>query len=278
MKNEGDALLNAQEIGAWMREQGEADFYDARTPLTTLLDREGRDVEQDRSEAQLVVMAYLFAAGPHPANVLAHLYRLAEELDPDLLRLLPSAERRQLVSPLQGAHLGRVTLMLRGTKVAKRPAWRHDVVILETLRAAHQRVRAAKGGGAPVFLRALLRPRPGEALADHEARLVAMEGVLRFFFFDGPAPEDTIVRVYAIAKAQYPQHILNMTVRQLGALFGVTGAAWSWRIKQKYNRFLASRGAAGVKARFQKSDAACAKYAAAQQGNRNRAGGLRRTG
>jgi len=79
-----------------------------------------------------------------------------------------------------------------------------------------------------------------------------------------------------MAKANYSSLIFDMTVRQLGAMFGVKGATWCERIKQKYNRFLADRGAAGVKARFQKSDTACAHYAEAQRGNQNRLGGAAR--
>lgn len=267
-----DPLYGAAEIGAWMRD-GEAEFYDARTPRDALLAAESEaDLEADRSPAMDGAMAYLFSAGPHPARVMQRLYLLVRELEPELLRTLPTGEVERLVSPLRIAHEWRVAALLRGTRVSRRPVFRHEEVINVTLRAANVRLRSHRRL-KPVELADLLGERHHEGLAEQEERLAAIVACLRFFFFEGPAPEATTVRVFVIAKAQFPTLILDMGVRQLGALFGVTGAAWSERIKQKFNRFLDARNVQGVKARFQKSDSACEAYAVAQRGNRNRRGG-----
>lgn len=269
------AHATAVTIGAAMRD-GAPEFYTTATPATQLMEAEGGEAESDRSLAVRLVMAYLFGATPHPAMVMQRLYLLTREVDESLLATLPFPELARLISPLREGHEYRVAACLRGTRAARRRAAVHERIISHTLAAAYHR---HGGGQGPVRVEIedLLRHRENELLADYEARLEAMAAGLRFFYYEGPQAERTILRVYALAKASYPALILHMTVRQLGSLFGVTGAAWSERVKQKFNRFLESRGATGVKAAFQKSDAACEAYARAQLGNHNRRSGLRRT-
>lgn len=268
------AHMQAVEIGAAARAGG-AEFYTTRTPATMLMEAESGEPENGRGLAVRLVMAYLFGESPHPAMVMQRLYLLVREVNQELLATMPFPELARLISPLREGHEYRVAACLRGTRAARRRVATHERIIAHTLAAAHHRhVQAAVKA---LEIEDLLQHRDGELLADYEERMAAMEAGLRFFFFDGPQAERTILRVFALAKANYPTLILNLTVRQLGALFGVTGAAWSERVKQKFNRFLESRGALGVKAAFQKSDAACEAYARAQLGNHNRRAGVRRT-
>lgn len=270
-------------IHAAMR-QGAAEFYDTNTPRDALMAAEEGAEEVDRSDTMTAVMAYLFADTPHPAVVVLRLYLLVRAAQPGLLRTLPVHYVQQLLSMQNGSHEWRVSAIIRGTRIERRPAVRHDVVINQTLAAAHHRWRArprreivgASETLAAISLQSLLRCRSDEPLADYAARMDGMKNVLTFFFYDSPQPEHTIARVYAMAKAYYSQFIHDMTVRQLGTIFGVEGATWSERIKQKVTRFLEDRGAAGAMARFQKSPEACQSYARAQRGNNNRRGGVPR--
>ncbi|HVT74555.1 MAG TPA: hypothetical protein VHD61_15585 [Lacunisphaera sp.] len=256
--------------------QGSAEFYDDATPLDALIAAEESDDEQDGDGGAIpAVMTYLFSESPHPANVVLRTYQLAEEIAPYLLRTLPTVELQQLTA--ESAHEWRIKAILRGTAIARRPAWRHDVVINDTLAAAFHKWRAHPHRAAgqpshPIKLAALLRVRRGETAAAYRTRIRAMEALLQFFFFDGSEPENTSVRVFCLAKFSYSNLLHDLTVRQLGTIFGVKGATWSERIKQKVNRFLADRGAVGVMARFQKSAEACEAYARSQLGNRNRRG------
>ena len=254
---------------------GVAEFVDPSSPLTVLLAHELRAAPADRGSALAGVMVYLLTDPPHPAAVMQRLYLLARALEPGLVRTLPLGAMQWLVMPSPLAHLRRVSALLAGTRATSRPAVRQDAIIEHTLAVAHQRLRAHQHFRA-VSLQQLRAARKGESQEDFQARKTCEIAVLRFFFYDGPSPEQTVLRVFVMAKANYSSLIFDMTVRQLGAMFGVKGATWCERIKQKYNRFLADRGAAGVKARFQKSDTACAHYAEAQRGNQNRLGGAAR--
>jgi hypothetical protein len=273
----------AVSVHATMR-RGEPEMFTSDTPLTALLDREDGGETSDRSSPIADVMGYLFAGTPHPAHVLHRLYLLTAELEPAMLRTLPRLELQILLAPAMnravgvpsGSHFARVKMILNGTRLERRPADVQDRMIQHTLTVAYHRQRA-KSRTPAMSLDRFLRVRTGERMADYRARMTAMGAVLRFFFFDGPAPKQTIIRVFALAKSYHSELIHDMSVRQLGALFGVEGATWSERIKNKLNKFLEDRGAAGVMARFQKSPEACEAYARAQQGNRNRRGGEARS-
>lgn len=259
-------------------QRGEITAYHTQTPATLLEEEEsGGAVNPDTARSLLLrtVMAYLFAHGPHPALVINRLYVLTREVAPQLLRALPAAELCWLLADLDEAHDWRLRACLRGTRVSRRAARRHEVVVQATLSDAHHR-HVREDLAVTVEMDDVLNLAEHEMVTDYVSRMRLLAAGLEFFFYEGPQPERTVVRVYALAKAQFPALILHMNVRQLGALFGVTGAAWSERIKRKFNHFLDSRGAFGVRAPFQKSASACASFARAQRGNHNRRNGRRR--
>jgi hypothetical protein len=117
-----------------------------------------------------------------------------------------------------------------------------------------------------------------------------VEGVIRQrvrrgfveYLFDGNATdvESSLVRVYAIAKAIYPELLRedgrDMSLERLGDVFDepnrpAARARWSGRVRRVYNRPVEEAGGV-AHAHFQKSATTCAKYAAAQRGNHNRSG------
>jgi hypothetical protein len=77
-------------------------------------------------------------------------------------------------------------------------------------------------------------------------------------------------RVYALTYALRPKAILNMSMHDLGNLFGETPAAQSWRIEKIFSGYLKKNGARGFKAAGQKSEESRAVYSQAQKGNTNR--------
>lgn len=245
--------------------------YDARTPRDILEEQEG-EPEPDRGAIFRQAMGSLFLDGPHPSMVMRHAFRMAQEVDASLLRGLPTAELRATCSGEEWAHLSRIDGLLAGTRVQHRSPAMHEKEIQKTLTAAHTRLRAQTfDRGAS--LAELLSHQDDETAAEYQARMEGMAAFLRFFFMKGPSPAIVIRRVYCVAKGVTPHHVLNMTLKQLGDLFGEVRATWSWRVKQVVNGFLKHCGGRAVKLPFQKSDEACAKYAQAQVGNRNRRGG-----
>jgi hypothetical protein len=108
-------------------------------------------------------------------------------------------------------------------------------------------------------------------------RCEAYVWLLDFFFADGPNPLEVIRRVLSTVKAIKPELIGDMSCEDLAILCDDTGRATvSARVKRVYSRFLVEHGATVTKARFQKSDAAVARYRQAQMGNKNRKGTGRR--
>jgi hypothetical protein len=245
--------------------------YDTRTPLDVLCDQED-EVEPDRRDVFCQAMGALFIDGPHPANVMRHAYRMAQAVDARLLRGMPAALVRAMIGTDDWARMERIAELLVGTRVSGRMPAMHDREIQLTMRAAHARLRAGPEGSGS-SLEEMLALQPEEKVTEYRSRMQGIAGFLRFFFLTGPAPAKVVRRIYCVAKGVTPHHVLNMTLEQLGAIFGEVRATWSWRVKRVMNRFLKLCGARAIKLSFQKSDEACAKYAAAQLGNRNRRGG-----
>ena len=204
-------------------------------------------------------------------------FLLAEECAPELLRELDTVERRWLRGCDSAAHLKRVSLTIRGTRISSRPPLDHSEVIAEALVAAATRMRSASTA-ARVELSDLLDLRAEETLAEFEQRQTRLRSLLRFIFYFGPGPELVTRRVFCLAKwrPMTAALILDMSLANLGMMFGETRAAWSWRVKQVVNRFLATQHVRGGKAGFQKSEQACAVYATVQRHNQNRKGGAAR--
>lgn len=269
---EDPILKRADEIGAFMLSNGEAEFVDRHSPLSAMLEAEGAmDVDEVRAEALADVMRYLFGAGPHPATVMLRFYLLAERAAPTYCAHLSPLDRVRLTTNTEAAKAWRIGVLLAGTHCQTRKAVAHDRIVRETLFSAAV-WRPTVNVGEPMGLGHVTEQRRGEHAEAFLDRWHATQAALTFFFMDGPGGKETTIRAFMLAKVNYENLILHMNVRKLGALFGVTGASWSGWIKRKYSRFLEARHAGGAKANFQKSPDACASYARAQRGNRNRRG------
>ena len=148
----------------------------------------------------------------------------------------------------------------------------HESTIMETLRHAWSREQAA--GREPVYTRTpideMISREDGEAADEYLARVEAMRDLMGYFFADGPHPAAVLKRVFAVAKAIFPELVLNMSCEEIGLLFGETKAAVSYRIKLLVNKPIAALFGHDVQLPWQKSASACAKYRAQAMGNTNR--------
>ena len=114
----------------------------------------------------------------------------------------------------------------------------------------------------------LLAKEAGEDEQDERRETLGV--LLRYFFADGPHPGAVVRRVFAVGKAVAPELIVDMTVEELGLMFGETKAAQSWRIEKIFSNYQRERGVKGFKAGFQKSEHTSAAFSRAQRGNHNR--------
>lgn len=109
--------------------------------------------------------------------------------------------------------------------------------------------------------------------ANWEQRVKGMRGMMSYCFADGPHPLQVLQRVYAVAKAVYPDLVLGMSCEQLAVLCGDDGRATvSARIKRLYNEPVRKAGMNGSQLPWQKSDSATHTYAEKAKGNQNRKG------
>ena len=122
----------------------------------------------------------------------------------------------------------------------------------------------------------MIEAEEGIAPDEWEVRVEAFRQVLRFIFAEGPHPGKTTRRVYCLAKAFDPALILDMSVRDLGKLFGESHGAWSWRVKQVVNEFVEKKTGQKIHLSYSKKEGSSAAYSAAQKGNTNRRTGERR--
>jgi len=117
-------------------------------------------------------------------------------------------------------------------------------------------------------LTALLGKEEGENVEDDRHEVIG--AMLDFFCADGVHPGWVLRRVFAVLKAVRPQLLGDMSLEEMGNLFGETRAAQSWRIKKMFTDYQRGKGAKSFKAAFQKSEAAVGSYSRAQKGNTNR--------
>lgn len=260
---------------------GGSDAVDYNDPATAM-EMEEREREQRpapaRGDVASMLMGYLFGDGPHPEHVTFRLYRLVQVCAPELLATLDLGERIVLTAPDEEARSQRLAYLIRGTRIQGRKPERHHAVIRSTLAAAwskQSRLVMTREIPEAALTDYGAGPESRELLREFELRIDTVRALLNFFFLDGPQPERTVRRVFMVAKAYYEHLVLRMSLDQLARMFGQVRATWSWRGKAKLNAFLVRRGATAVKAPYQKSAEVCVKYAAAAQGNLNRATGRR---
>jgi hypothetical protein len=153
----------------------------------------------------------------------------------------------------------------------------HEARINTTLAVAYQREgREAITVASPRSCAELLEGAPGDSEEIGKVRSEAIKRMLYFIFQDGPHPGCTLRLLYLLVQRLDPELLLNMSGAELADMLGETRAAWSARNKRIFSGYLKARGAKAARGVFQKSEAACGKYALAARGNVNRRGKFKR--
>jgi hypothetical protein len=102
-----------------------------------------------------------------------------------------------------------------------------------------------------------------------------MQGWLDFVFKDGPTLGAALRRLYTIARRYRPDAVAHMNGTEIGLMWGQSRAAESYRLQTIFDG-LKRAGAAGYRGGGAKREETRAKYAAAANGNQNRAMGKKR--
>lgn len=152
---------------------------------------------------------------------------------------------------------------------------------LEAVIHRYQNAGIAHSAAARTPLEELIAKEDGEAGGGAEwewrIRCETFNRLLAWLFADGMHPMAVLRRIYGVTKALAPHLLGDMPLDDLALLCGDGGKATvSARIRRIYNHLLEESGQRNVQAFFQKNARTLAKYALAQQGNRNRARDKRR--
>ena len=124
-----------------------------------------------------------------------------------------------------------------------------------------------------------LETREGELAAEGgDATAIALETtawLLDFIFAQGPHPALAMRRLYCLVKKLRPSLIWDAGYRDMGKLFGETGAAVEWRMGVVVDEYLQARGVKNTKVGWERTAEACREYSRVQEDNDSRLGGKR---
>lgn len=234
--------------------------------------REGESMPV-RVEAMRHALAWILEAGPHPAPVIERLVKASLAYVPGLVHAMPAAEVVAVTHADAAAReVALMRLLLSRTDARPKEARRHGESIKAALAKAYRREghtwRPCTEEPSPV---SQLRDVGGISQAENELRTATLARWFRHIWHGRTQLIDALKHFYTIARAYAPELVLNMTAEELAVFFGQGRAAQSDREKRHINKRLARAGSKHTTLRFQKSDAACGKYAEAAKGNHHRA-------
>lgn len=206
----------------------------------------GERMERERHALQCEIfngmLEYLLADGPAPECVRRRLEGLLGSFAPGTLRTM------------------------RGPHVWADPA--EVVAVLRQRQRWLREVRVSARGKARLFTWA------EELKREEDVRTVAetISGLVRYWLSEGPRWRNAVATSLCLAKAWRPELIGGMSLDQLARLCGDGGgrATPSARIRRLYNDRVDAAGRLATQVHFQKSAAACERYAKAQKDNSNR--------
>lgn len=148
------------------------------------------------------------------------------------------------------------------------PVEEHERRINGVLRKAFRKEVAR--GREPVYHQTPLADLIAAEEGDEDERQKLLGQVLDYLYSDGPHPGSVLRRVYGLAKSIRPNLIMNMSLNEVGILFGEGRASQSARIKRIFNGYLKKATGHDVTLPWQKSAEACEAYSEAAMGNANR--------
>lgn len=220
---------------------------------------ESDDQMQCALEAVRDWLGWIFEAGPHPVPVMRRLVACTANNAPWLVQGLPAAAVRALGVAAPIPTTLRTVLGVRAADV--------NTVLAQAYR---REGRTWDPIAVPSSSEQMVAREEAIEPADSLIRARALGAWLRRVWDAGPCVREALKHLYVEARACAPELLLNMSGAEIAALFGQGRAAESARVKHRVNDFLARAGYRATHLRFQKSPTACATYALAQRGNKNR--------
>lgn len=251
------------ELGnAYVAAKGGLVAVDLQDPAAALMAAEERregEVWTVGSEAWSDWVRWFFSAGPHPVEVARRLVGGTAALAPWLVRDLPDREAAALAAGAPRAQAVRVLAGGKEKQVAAALAqvWRRERAVVRVgmgARSLGEMLAAERATGA-----------------DRGRREEVLVAWLQRVWRSGPVVREALKVLFVHVRAVAADVAWNMSGEEVAVLFGQGRAAESARVRREYCRELERAGFRSVQARFQKSATACARFAEAQRGNRNRA-------
>ena len=193
-------------------------------------------------------LEWCFCGGAHPAEVLWRYWRLARALRcPEAVTYAPLAERIFWQRTVEGGR--HRTALIFPKEEPEAADWR----IRKTLAPVRAKARKKTHWAAPHAV---------ERLEDFEADALwsapgreALRRVYAYLFMKGTDPGRLLRRVYAFTKWLRPELLMEMSLAELGEIFGgETRAVQSWRVQQMMDGLLGQMGTRG-RAKWQRSEA-----------------------
>jgi hypothetical protein len=191
---------------------------------------------------------WCFCGGAHPAEVLWRFWRLARALR--CAEVATYAPLKEAIFWQQDVKGGRFRTALIFPKEDPETAdWR----IRRTLAPVRAKARQRKHWAAPHAVERL-EEFEVEALWSTPGR-EALRRVYGYLLLKGPEPGRMLRRLYAFTKWLRPELLMEMSLAQLGEIFGgETRAVQGWRVQQMMDGLLGQMGTRG-RAKWQRSEA-----------------------
>ena len=224
-----------------------------------------------RVEAVASAREWILEAGPHPDSVAERLVVASKHYQSGLVHAMPVAH--VLAVTTQDAvkrEQALMRLLLEEPSARVDQTRRHGEIIKGALAKAYR--REGHTYSAALEPSGLDRLRLVNVSAEEdELRTATLQRWFRYIWHGRSSLVDALKHFYTNTRGFAPELLLNMTGEELAIFFGQGRAAQCEREKLHINKRLERAGVKHIKLRFQKSAAACAKYADRAKGNHHRA-------
>jgi hypothetical protein len=253
-----------------------------RTPLDALLSSEVGDLSREDVmvagvEAVRALHAWICDQGAHPRRVAERLVKATQHYAPDLAARLLGVEVVAVIAAPAAREAAMMRVLLGSPKAPVASVRAHAARISAVLGRAYRRERHTWQAARPgLRLEVLLVEDELAGPEEEQVRRAMVRRWLRQVWAPGAGLADALKAFYALTRACWPELILNMSGEEVAAFFAQTRAAESERVHRLVNRPIERHTGRHTTLRFQKSTAACGKYAGAAKGNTHRADAARR--
>lgn len=278
------------ELGrAWVVGDDGPEGVETRSPLHFLLaEEDGPDREDAMGVALEAVRAlhtWVCEQGAHPRQIAERLLKASQHYAPAALAHLDSTHVAAVLGAADLREVALMRLLLDQPRAKGRAVTEHAARINGVLGKAFRREgHTWRAGQAATRLEVLTVEEELVAPAEADMRREAMRRWLRRMWMGvgreeagaQPSLVEALKAFYALTRSFWPELILNMSGEEVSSFFVQTRAAESERVHRLINRPVERHCGRHTTLRFQKSTAACGKYAKAAKGNHHRSESAKR--